>query len=460
MSLPLILIIIALATGVGFLIFIIVRSFVVPHRIEALEGLIKKGKLQTAIKSAKHIITKDPRSAEAHYWLGMAYLADKRDELAILEFKTVNQLGISGKKIPEQEFRLNLAQLFLRMKQEEEALKEYLMLIKLFPTRGDYYYQAGKLFSERNNTEMAEKYLSKAAELCPKDGKILYELGLMMYRSKKTGEAKAAFQAALKLPGTNSAQIYFYQGKILKDAKEYSGALESFEKAARDAQIRIRALVERGGCYMALKAMDKAIPDLERAVKSITDEASQDSLYARYFLAMCYEQERNLEKAMAQWELIYNQKKNFRDVGEKLASYQDVRTDDTLKDYLTSGSPSFIELCETLVTSALDLHITDTQQLDDGCQIKAIDGESSKWRNTRKMPRLFRFYRLPDPIEEEKVRSIIEDARQENIPKTALFSSSGFSQKAADFATLRSVELIGKEKLEALLKKASQAESS
>jgi len=453
-------IIIVLVTGIGFLTFFIVRSTVLPQRVEALGGLLKKGKTQTVIKAARSIIGKNDRNVEAHYYLGMAYLADKREELAVEEFKKVNQLGISGRKIPEQEFRRNLAQLFIRQKQAEEALKEYLLLIKLSPNNGDYYYWAGKLFSEINRSDMAEKYLSKAAELCPKDGKIYYELGLMLYRDKKGREARAALEHALKLPNANAAQIAFYMGKIEKDLKDFQAAIGSFEKAARDAGMRIKALVERGGCYMALNAYDKAIPDLERAVKSITDEVSQDSLYARYFLGLCYENTRNLDKAIAQWEAINAQKKNFRDVGEKLSKYQSISTDDTLKDYLTSSQEELLGMCSSIVTGVLDLQIKESKSIPDGCEIKAIENESAKWRNVRKMPRLIRFFRSPDPADEEKVRSILDDAKTASIPKTAIFSSSGFSRSAVNYASSRSVELINPEKLREMLDKAGKQASA
>jgi tetratricopeptide (TPR) repeat protein len=121
-------------------------------------------------------------------------------------------------------------------------------------------------------------------------------------------------------------------GKILKDSKDYAGAIPYLEKAARDQEYKLRALVEIGGCYMSLKMLSKAILELERAVNIIQKEAEPDSLYARYFLAMCYEKSQEFTKAVAQWEKIYGQKKNFRDVGEKLTQYIEYRTGNAEKD--------------------------------------------------------------------------------------------------------------------------------
>jgi tetratricopeptide (TPR) repeat protein len=442
--------IIILGAGAGFLIFFVVKALAAPQKVEALAGLIKKGKTQTAIKAAKRITAQEPQNAEAHYYLGLAYHTEGRDELALMEFKTVNQLGITERQIPEIEFRQLLAQLFVCHKQEEEALKEYLLLIKKAPHRADYYYWAGKLFTARNRTDMAANYLRKAAELNPKDGKVMYELGVMLYKDKKNREAKAALETALKYQ-SNNAQIYFFLGKIQKDAKNYTAAVEDFEKAARDTEFKIRALVERGGCFMALDAPEKAIPDLERAVNAITGETAQDSLYARYFLGICYEKIRALDKAIAQWDKIYSVKKNFRDVGEKLAQYQELRSDDNIKDYITSASVDFAELCKMVINQVMELQAKNTKSIPEGCEMIAIENDSTKWRNIRKMPRLIRFYRSPDPVDEPKIRAILDDAKDNNIMRTMVFTSAEFTRAALDYANSRPVELFNREKLQGLL---------
>ena len=65
--------IIILAVGVGFLIYCIVKSLVLPRDSGGMASLLKQGKNQAVIKAAKQLIIKNPRSAEAHYWLGAAY---------------------------------------------------------------------------------------------------------------------------------------------------------------------------------------------------------------------------------------------------------------------------------------------------------------------------------------------------------------------------------------------------
>jgi len=324
-------IIIILAVGIGFLAAYIIKIIIIPRRAATAADQLSKSKRLQAIRTAKSMIEKDPKNVEAHYLLGKAYLADKREEQAYREFRSVSRLGIEGKDIPEIEFRETIAALYAKFNEGEEALKEYILLIKLHPENSGYYYQAGKLFSSRNRGDLAEQYLRKAVSLNPKEGLYHFELGMHYYLVKRIKEAGGEFEEALKL-NPQDGQVLLYMGKIFKDTKDYAGAVSYLEKASRDQEHKLRALVELGSCYMSLKMLGKAIAELERAVNCIEKEEEPDSLYARYFLAMCYEKTQEFPKAVAQWDKIYAIKKNFRDVGQKLTQYIEYRQENTEKE--------------------------------------------------------------------------------------------------------------------------------
>lgn len=316
--------IIFFAAGIGFLTFYIVKKVLLPKRATT-QNLQDKTQLLKVMRDAKAAIEKDPQDAEAHYVLGKAYLADKREEQAFKEYRSASRLGIGGKNIPETEFRETIAGLYAKYGDPEEALKEYVLLIKEHPENPEYYFQAGKLFSSRNKSDLAEQYMRKAASLNPKESRYHAELGMHYYLAKRMKDASAEYEAVLKVDPANG-QALLYSGKILKDSKDYAGSVPYLEKASRDPDFKLRALVELGGSYMSLRTLDKAISELERAVSIITKESDPDSLYARYFLGMCYEKTREFTKAIAQWDKIYSQKRNFKDVGEKLTQYSEYRS--------------------------------------------------------------------------------------------------------------------------------------
>jgi len=311
-----------ITVGLAFLIYHIIRNIVLPKQITT--DYRNKAKILQAIKSAKAAVERDPKNAEAHFYLGRAFLADKREEQALREYRSASRLGIADKNIPETEFRETIAGLYAKFHEPEEALREYILLIKKHPENPEYYFQAGKIFPGRNRPDLAEQYLRKAVSLNPAEERYNLELGMQYYLGRKNREAAGAFEAVLKTNPSNGNAL-FYLGKILKSVKDYTGAISYLEKAARDQENKLRALVEMGGCFMSLRMFDKAIAELERAVNIINKEDEGDSLYARYFLAMCYEKTREFAKAIAQWEKIYAQKKSFRDVGEKLAQYAEYK---------------------------------------------------------------------------------------------------------------------------------------
>ena len=445
-----VIIIMILGVAVGFLSWFIVRMVSTPRHTKAIAEQLKQGRVANAIRASKALIAKDPRNGEAHWLLGKAYLVDSKPELALMEFKQAGQIAQFGPDLPEIEFRRSIAELYERFNQTEEALKERILLTKLEPGNAANFYLAGRLFEGRGRTDVAVNYIRKALELDPKNANAHHELGLILYRTKHPMEAKAEFEAALKWNGEDY-EAFYYLGKILKEMNDFTGALLSFEKATRSPAFKVKALVERGGCYMSQNALDKAVPELERAVKLIKDETASESLYGRYFLAMCYEKLRNLDKAIEQWEKIYQKKAGFRDVAEKLTQYQEYRTDDHMKDYLTCGKEEFAEICKAVVQGPMGLSIRDVQEVSNGVDIIAVEGDSDKWLGAKKIPRVIRFLRMSENIDESVVRTLLDQMKSLGVVRAAVVTSSAYARAAVEFAENRSLELYTKEQLQEML---------
>ncbi len=448
---PLIIVLILIiGIAVAVITVFVMKSVLAPKKLATVANFQKQGKHTSAIRIAKQILEKEPRNAEAHYLLANSYKAELKSEIALMELKKVNELGSFGGYCKENEFRLIIAELYEQFNQPEEALKEYILLIKLMPTMGEYYFKAGKLFESRNKADKAAQYYRKAIQLTPRLSQAHFSLGYILTKSKKNVEAKAEFEEALKYKADLYA-AHFYLGKLQKGNHDYIPALLSFEKASRDQDFKVKSLIERGACYMSLKSYDKAIIELERGIKLTTNSSSPETLYARYFLAACHENERDFENAIDQWEQIYAKKPNFKDVAEKLSQYQELRSDDKMKDYLTSGVAEFQEICKAL-TNSIGLNVTELSEIKNGCQIIAVDGDT-KWRGTRKMPKLIWYLRIPDMVQDTTVRAIHEKMKALNVTRTIIVVSTNFSRKAQEYAESRPIDLMGKELLQAELKK-------
>jgi tetratricopeptide (TPR) repeat protein len=425
-----------------------------PRRISTIESMLKSGKSRQVIRLAKRILVKEPRSADAHYLLGMAFLQENKPELALMELKTVNQIGDFTGVCREIPFRKQIAELYGKFNQTEDALKEYLLLIQSLPNDADLYFKTGQLFSERGNPERSAGYFAKAVQLDARHAQARFQLGLLLYRQSKPLEARRELEAAVKIDPSNAAAFY-YLGKLLKEGRDYAAALAAFEKAQKDPQLRQKVLVERGACYMSMNNFERAVAELERSVKAATSDADPATLYGRYFLALCHEKNRDMEKAISEWEKIYAKKPSFRDVAEKLSQFQDLRADDTIKDYLTSSRDDFIRLCQS-AAQALGVEIGSVSEIAGGTvQISGFEVDPRRL-GMRKIPCLLRFYRTTEPLDESTVRSALEEMKKTSSVRSVILTSSTFTRKALDFAESRPVDLYNRERLMELMRRDSK----
>ena len=140
-------------------------------------------------------------------------------------------------------------------------------------------------------------------------------------------------------------------------------------------------------------------------------------------------------------------------MAEKLTQYQEYRTDDRMKDYLTCGREEFAEMCKSVVEGPMSLSIRDVAEIQNGVDIIAIESDSDKWMAAKKLPRLIRFFRVSDNLDEGGVRSLIDKMKKLGIMRGSVVTSSGFSRAALEFAENRAVELLTKDKLQELLSK-------
>ncbi|MDD7699650.1 MAG: tetratricopeptide repeat protein [Spirochaetia bacterium] len=453
MNIGSIILIFVLAAAVFLLLFFVVKSVVSPKKIESLQKLIKQGKISSAIKNAKAIIQKDPQNYLAHYYLGKAYLKDNKSELALMELKYVDQHAVFDANLSELEFRQEIAPLYTKFNQPDEALKQYLLLTKLNPRDAENFYNVARIYEAKGKSDAALGFYDKTIKLNKRHVKAHAAMGLLLFRAKQLQEAKKEIDLAISLsPETFSS--YYYLGKILKENKDFPGAVKAFEKAQRDSEFRQKALIECGTCYMAGNSIDNAINCFERAISSVKDSEKQETLYARYFLASCYEKTRKIEKAIEQWELIYAKNHSFRDVAAKLSEYKDLQANDSLKEYLTSSEENFVQICKNACIAGIKLEPQQITMQKWGCQILATEAKDADWRSIRKQAFLIKFFRETDPLEDFIVRKTLDEIKSQNCSKAFICSSSGFTRSAVAAAENRPCELVNKESLEKLLDKA------
>ena len=444
--------IVILGLSVVFLVLFVLKSLISPNKISKVEKNIKSGKYSAAIKDAKAILSKNPRDSEARYLLGKAYLADKKSDLAFIEFKTLNKTAVFNNIATEIEFRSIIADLYLKFQQPDEALKEFILLNKKDPKNPKYYFQAGQIYENKNMSDQAIAYFQKTIEIDSRFAEAYASLGLLLFKANQIPEAEKAIATALKLAPDNSETLY-YHGRILKSKKNYAQALAALEKAARKQKIRTKCFFERGCCYLETNSLEKAEFEFTRAIKSSKQASAPEVLYSRYLLADCYEKQRNIDKAIEEWEAISAVNPKFRDTAKKLAEYSDLRTNDHMKEYLTLVKEEFFQMCRNITEQYFDYPVQAVKEIKIGCSILAVEKGSEQWLNTRKKPQLLIFSRDGNTITETFLRSVHEEMKKQAVVTSHIITSGNFSPDAIKFAENRPFNLIDRQKLERIVEK-------
>ncbi len=428
---------------------LVVRSK--PRRVETVKEFLDQGKVNKAIQRAKQILAKNSRNGDAHYLLAKAYIMDSKKELAFMEYKAVEQISIFSDICPEAQFRKEVASLYLEFGEQEEALKEFILLIKLEPDDGYSHYQAGKLFEQRNNSKKAVSYYKKAIELTPEFPEALNAYGKSMYRARFLVEAKDSFLKAIQYK-PDFPQAYLYLGRVYKDTKNYTNALVAFERALNDPEVKVSALIERGICFLSMKNYGQAQNELERAIRLADNEVeANEILLARYNLSICYEKFRQLDKAIAQWKIIDRTHKNYKDIPKKLNTYKPYGLNDLIKEFFTMNLERFEQTC-CQITKILGFSIVSYSSIKNGSLVIA-EKTIKKKVNQFNSRILIQFLRVPENISLSSIREFNEKLRKMSMKSGCFITCSEFSYQASEFASVRRIELIGGGKLGSLLQK-------
>lgn len=432
------------------IVFFFIKHILAPRKMDYILNMIETGQYKKAITEAQLLIKKNERNHRAHFLLGEALFGNKQMEEAMIEFKFLTKLNRYDDLVPEESVRNRLAEIFLHFGQLEEAQKEFLLMIKLNPANYEVLFKIAKLFWDRNYAENAYTYFVKVLQINQKHAESHFYAGMILYEMKKETEAIVNLSSAIKYdPRLHKAN--YYLGLINMKNGSLHQAVTNFDDAQKDPEYRQKARLGKGQCYFELGDTNKAMVELERGLKDITQE-DNISLAIRYTLGSCYEQVRDLPAAIEQWEKIASFKPGYNDVLEKLSMYQDLRTDDRMKDFLTASNPAFEQFCKQIV-GVMGFQIIKFASSNGNHAVVLAAEPESKWRNSKVSNKLIHIFRENQPINEQVIRAILEEMKRNNANKAICISSTKFSPGARDFASARPIDLIDKNGLAEILKK-------
>ncbi len=427
----------------GIFVFYILKTYVMPKKLDELAAMIEMGQAVIALKRLQAIVEEDDHNPYAHFLLAEAYAKTGHIQEAIMEYKQAMKYAMNDPRTKEELIRSRLAALYLTTRNYNEAKKEYLILTKLAPNDPENFYQVGRLFENAGLSEKALPYFLQAVKINPSHEDAQFHVGVINYNHKNIRDAKSALSEAVKINPKHFG-AHYYLGQCLRNQKDLDWSIREFDAAARDDGWKARALLGKALCLFEKQAYRKAIEELEMA-----EEYSENSIELRlniqYQIAACAEKIRDFNTAIAKWEKIMEVNPRFRDVAEKLQNYEEYRTHDSIKDFMIASPAKFERICRDIVERE-GYHITELNVVSDSeVNITATDTtESTTWRSAKKPTTIFVIYRSTEPVPEKELRLLHEKMRQTSITRATCLTTSEYTTQAELFAQSRPIELYGK----------------
>lgn len=133
----------------------------------------------------------------------------------------------------EAYYQVKLAENYLRMERDAEALSAAQKALQTDPKHYLAYFFIGKIYFELGQHEEAVQNFQKSAEINPQFSDSLYFAGLSELRRAKTDEAIKVFQRAITIAPENTS-YYKELGLALNSSAKYEEAAEHLKKVVKN----------------------------------------------------------------------------------------------------------------------------------------------------------------------------------------------------------------------------------
>ncbi|MHB8137664.1 MAG: tetratricopeptide repeat protein [Smithellaceae bacterium] len=278
---------------------------------------LRKKKYNRAIESYVQVIKMKPEDGAAYANIAAAYAG-----LGKLKEEMQNLQKAAALMPDEPVIRFNLAAAYEKRKMTDEALKEYLYVLKINPADTDALERAADLTFKNKKYDQAIHYYEKLGKKYPQKASVFAKMGFAYGEMNQYARSAENYEKAIRLGAkdqtmyNNLAYTYRKLGKE-KEASLYSDKISPKNKKAsepaaddqvkgmknRQAKLlpsKASSYSSRGQAFAAAKNWDKAI---ENYLKALKQEKEDDEIYAG--LGNAYEKKGLYQKALGAYRSAY-----------------------------------------------------------------------------------------------------------------------------------------------------------
>ncbi|MDO6993806.1 tetratricopeptide repeat protein [Brachyspira innocens] len=414
--------------------------------IDKVNSFISEGKNDMALLKLKDILAKDKsgtKRAKIHAMIGDCYANMEEYSFAIVEYRHAID---DGYNTPET--ILSLARALDKIDRKEEALAQYLTLLKEDDYKLIVDIEIGTIYYKNRQYDTAIKYFSDAIDIQPNNSEALKYKGFCFVNIGNYNEAISIMNNVYKkMP--DDPMLNYNLGRAYKGREDYKTAIRYYSVSYKDKEYAVKSLYEMGLCYLKLENIESAIKTLEKAINYESYDKDLN-LSILYTLSECYDMVGNINKSMEILEGIIVIDPNYRDANEKLNNYKDSRYSENIKKFFKLEGDDFINMA-LKITASIGL-IPYSLKTTDKKYLIVFAKESNSLHSPKK---IIYFRTSYSPIFNDELVHLYEYAVNANISNAVLITCAMVSPDAIRYAAMSRIDIVGIKRLENLLEKAA-----
>jgi tetratricopeptide (TPR) repeat protein len=408
-----------------------------------IRKMIEEGRRDEAKTILKSRISRDDRNPAWHFLLGRIYEEEYNFEHAVVEFRIVIKMASFTAAVQRDEVIARIVENYLRLGQIDDALRNLDEENRKKESRVILGLMA-RLLNLKNESAAALSLINRLIALRPNDPAALAEQGDILRKQGKLTEAVSVLDTATRTDRRNF-HAWFYLGQAYKDKKEFEKAVQAFENAKFDRDLRPRALFDMAGCFRSRDMNKNAIEQYERLVTEWDDSPYYRKTNpatmiaeARYQLAEAYLLDRDYQSAIDQWEILQSFQANYKDVASKLQANRRFGKD-RVQDFLIASSGEF-EKVSIHAVELMGFRILQ-RRLANSDRMTFVVQETGKGR-----PRKHQLWvlRVHAPVGETILAEFEKSMKDQGLTSGIVVSPTGFSPTAIKFTFDKPFELFGR----------------
>ena len=215
---------------------------------------------QSRVVFWQDVIKKSPRKARGYVNLGLSYMENNDNLLAIQHFDAAAALN------PRSKGAYNLrGVVYTRFRQYDRAMADFNKALEIDSSLQGAYVNRGNLYNIKEEYDLALHDYNKALQLNPRYGEALVNKGHLFARKKRYDQAISQYDKALALyPYYSEASKN--RGRVYELLGEDESALADYNKALEDYRDDPDLYISRGDLYARRKDYDLALADYNKAL--------------------------------------------------------------------------------------------------------------------------------------------------------------------------------------------------